>query len=274
MKKFFQKIYACLFQPKKIGLFLGEKLHKSFIQLFIFSLITIIPVIFVYSFQTNFTASSYESLSTWLMEDYSDLDMQITNSSFSGSEGHAYLVNEGIVFLNPNDEVLELESLEYASYHVIELDSKNVRVTFLNNIVYEKTYEELGVVDLDFKKISNADYIEFDKFMVLIDQAFASYHATWVIENSIVILFDVYLSVVLAALILSFAIKIFAPMKFRFRLKLALDTQFISLVLILLMFLFNIEFIRYIGILLSAIYSFIAIFALISIQIKKEREEN
>ena len=45
-------------------------------------------------------------------------------------------------------------------------------VSFLNNTNYSKTYQELGVSQIDFRKIERADYIELDKFLNLVNIAF------------------------------------------------------------------------------------------------------
>jgi Na+/H+ antiporter NhaD/arsenite permease-like protein len=57
---------------------------------------------------------------------------------------------------------------------------------------------------------------------------------------------------------------------FKFRFKGALDAQVISLLCLFLMILFKLEFIRYIGILLSAIYLFLAMMTIVRIEIQRK----
>jgi hypothetical protein len=74
---------------------------------------------------------------------------------------------------------------------------------------------------------------------------------------------------------MAFIFKIFSPMiPFRLRFKGALDSQIISMLCMLLMLLFEMEFIRYIGIIVSGIYFFIAITTIVKIEIIRKNIEN
>ena len=88
--------------------------------------------------------------------------------------------------------------------------------------------------------------------------------------NSFILYIDVLVTVLFSALILAVIVKFINPfIGFRFRFKGALDAQFISLLCLLLMILFQTEVFRYIGITLSVIYLFRAMLTIVRIEVKK-----
>ena len=279
MKHFIQKMYICLFEPRKMGLFFGERLYKAFLHIFLCVLVAILPYSISLIVKDEVSNLSYDIIEEWIMENNVDVTLQLENGILSGNENYAYFINEGILFINPTDSVLNL-TLDESTYHVIEFGSEEINVYFFESVVFSKTYVELGVTELDFKKMENADYIEFDKFIYLINIAFENMKTSWVISNTVLIIFDIYLTAIISALLLGFIIKIFNPIiGYRFRFKAALDAQIVSIFFIFLMLLFDAEILRYIGIVFSCIYLVKAMLAIIRIEIKKkvfsdkEREE-
>lgn len=269
MRSFIKKLHICLFEPRKLGLFFGERLIKSFLQILLFSLIAISPYIITLSLSNDLSDSSYDILEEKFIENTANTTYKLENGEFSGEVGAAFLINEAIIFMNPLNEELEL-SVDYVAYHVIEFNQKGVVVSFLNNEVSSKTYEELGCTNIDFSEIEEANYLEFNKLVSLINKSFSTFHTTWVVINGLIILLDIYLTILISALVLSFVVKLINPIiGFKYRYKGALDAQFISLVFILLMFLFKNEIFRYIGIIFSAVYLFKGMIAIIRIEVKK-----
>lgn len=270
MRSFIKKMYICLFEPRKMGLYFGERLLNSFIHVFLCALIAILPYTISLITVDEISNSSYNIIEEWIMENNVNTDLSIVDGRLTGEKKHAFYINEAILYINPKDEVLNI-TLEDAAFHVIEFDSEGIKVYFLNNAVYSKTYLELGVMDLNFERMENADYVEFDKFISLINVAFDNIRLSWILSNVVLILLDIYLTVLISALLLAFVVKIFNPIiGFRFRFKAALDSQHISLFFIFLMLLFNAEFFRYIGIVFSCIYLIKAMMAIIRIEFKKK----
>ena len=73
--KFFLKMYICLFEPRKIVFFIGEKLYKSFIQLFLLALIAISPFTISLIVKDGISDSSYNVLEEMLIEDVLESDL-------------------------------------------------------------------------------------------------------------------------------------------------------------------------------------------------------
>ena len=270
MRSFINKMYICLFEPRKMGLFFGEKMYKSFLHVLLIAFIAVLPFTISLITQDEISNLSYDAIEEWIMEDSLNIDLSINNGVLSGEKSYALLTNEAIIYINPTGEKLNVE-IDYVTYHVIEFNKDSVQVSFLDNVISSKTYLEAGISDLDFSKMEDADYVEFDKFISLINVAFNNVRVGWIIINSLLVLFDVYLTVILSALLLAVVIKIFNPLiGFRFRFKAALDAQYISLFFILLMLLFNADFLRYVGIVFSAIYVIRAMMAIIRVEFKKK----
>ena len=274
MRSFFSKIYICLFEPRKIGLFLGEKIIKSFIHLLLLAIIAVSPIVVSYCVRDGISNYSHNKIEDYLMTEIYETDLIIKDNTFTGSDELAFLLDETILFLNPNGKQLEI-GVEHISYHVIEFGQEEVSVEFLNNTIFSKKYSELNVGEIDFSKIADADYLELDKLISIINVCFNNMKVGWVIESSIITLLDVYLTIIISALILAFLVKIFNPIiGFKFRFKGALDAQIIYLLCIFLMVLFRAEFIRYIGVILSAIYLFISMMAIVKIEVQKRAFHN
>lgn len=277
MSNFFKKMYICLFEPRKIGFFLGEKLHKSFIHILLLALIVVSPLVVELSLKEEISNNSHNIIENYLIRDARGNDLLLKDNILIGkenSEGFAFLIDEAILCFNPKNEKREI-GIEYATYHIIEFNKEKLDVIYLNNVVYSKTYEELGVTEIDFSKISDADYLELDKLIELINLGFKNFKVVWVITNSVISLIDIYITLILSALLMAFIFKIFSPMiPFRLRFKGALDSQIISMLCMLLMLLFEMEFIRYIGIIVSGIYFFIAITTIVKIEIIRKNIEN
>ena len=156
-------------------------------------------------------------------------DLQISNGTLSGTQGVAFLIEEAIVFINPLNEKLEVDS-EYDIYHIIELNSTGLNVSWLGRTNYTSTYIELGYNNIDFRKIEEADYIELDKLLSLINVGFASMKGQYVAINSAILYIDVIITVLFSALMLALIVRFINPfIGFKFRFKGALDAQFISL---------------------------------------------
>ena len=273
MSNFFKKMYICLFEPKKIGFFLGEKLYKSIIHILLLALIVVTPLVIELSVKNDISNNSYHTIETYFIENHYGSDLILKNNMLVGDtnkEGFAFLIEEAILCFNPHNEMREI-SVEYASYHIVEFNKDKMEVIFLNNTVFSKTYEELGVKEIDFSKINDADYLELDKLISLINIAFRNFKAGWVIINSVITYLDIAITVVISALLLGLIIGIFSPMiPFKLRFKGALDSQIISMLCMLLMLLFKMEFIRYIGIVLSGIYLFLAMMTIVKIEIMRQ----
>ncbi len=270
MRNFIKKLYICLFEPRKMGLFFSEKLWKSFLQILLISFIAILPFTVSLVVRNEISNSSYHELEEWVMEDSVDLTLKLSEGILDGEKNYAILIDEAIIFINPTGEVLNVGN-EYAGYHVVEFGKEGIEVSLLNNVTYEKTYLELGVKELDFFKMEETDYIEFDRFISLINDAFNSIKVEWIIVNVIYVLIEVFLFSVISALFLALIVKIFNPLiGFSFRFKAALDGQFISLLFTLFMLLFKSEFLRYVGIVFSAIYVIKAMITIVRIEYKNK----
>ena len=270
MRSFIKKIYICLFEPRKIGLFFNETISTVLLQLLLCSLFVISPYILTLALDSEIDNSSYQVLEEWLMEDSIELDLKISNGTLTGSESYVVLINEAIIFINPTNEPLEL-SIDYALYPVFEFTETSVESSLFGKVSYQKSYQELGISNLDFVKMMEADYVEFDRFISAINDSFNAMKVGWIVINSLFVLFDVFLTAVLSAVFLAFVVKIFNPIvSYRFRFKAALDGQFISLLCIMFMILFNAEFLRYVGIAFSAVYVVKAMLTIVRIEVKKK----
>ena len=274
MKSFFKKMYIFLFEPRKIGVFLGEKMFKAFLRLFILTLIAISPSLIKSLVQSEITQTSNDKIVDILMVQSENTDFMIKNNSFSGTDWEGFIIEEGIIILNPNNLTISLDS-QYLIYHIVELTKEGINVIFLNETIYSKSYQELGVSEIDFSKIEKADYIELDKFLELVNIAFNEFKISLAIENLIYNFIFVYFNLILSALVLAFIIKIVNPMVvFKYRFKCALDCQIISVLATFLTMLFNLEFISYIGVILSAVYLFIAMAAIVRIEVQRNSFRN
>lgn len=255
-----------------MGFYIGEKLHRSFLQLLLFSLIVITPLIVVVSIQDSISEKSYDLIADNLMR-HDDSTLSLSNGELTGSEGLAFYIEEGLIFINPLDQELKASNNE-DYYPVLELRSDRVIVSFLNIDLMNLTYSQLEAKDIDFTKIENKDYVELDKFIVLVNDVFNYMRPVWIAGNVLLNLIQVYAMAVASALVLAFFMSfINLNISFKYRLKISLDAQFINLVFMLLALLFNFEYITYLGLIFTAIYITKAFMAIVRIEVRRVPKE-
>ena len=273
MKALFRKIRICLFEPKKMGFYIGEKLYKSLLQLLLFSLIVIIPIIVEVSIQDTIGKGSYNAISEKLMF-HDDENLKLVDGKLTGSESFDFMIEEALVFINPLDQELVYSASEYAYFPVVEFKSDRVIVTVLNAEFLNVEYSLLNAKDVDFNKIANKDYVELDKFVDLVNVVFNYMRPVWIGANVVINLLEAYLMAVVSALVLAFFMGLFhINLQFKYRFKIALDAQFINLAFILLSILFNFEYITYLGMIFTAVYVTKAFAALVRIEVRRVPKE-
>lgn len=272
MSRFFNKIYICLAEPRKIGFFMPEKIWKSLIQLLLLAIIAISPVIVENAFKDRVSDSSKSYIEEVFVANRISNGLILKDGTLTGDEGLAFPVNEALIFINPNGEQLEKNEYEYLP--VIELATDKVNVYYLDILLYSLSYETIGVMNLSFEKMCNVDYIEIEKFMMIINESFDEGRAYWATANSLLALFEIYLSIIVTALFLTLITSLVNKMVgFKFRFKGALDSQFIYLFFVLLANLFGILYIEYIGTILSIIYLIRALMSIVMIKVEKKGVE-
>ena len=270
MNKFSKKVYICLFEPRKMGLYLGEKISRSILQLLLLCMIVISPLALKLLSQDEITTASREHVEDVLVENIDSNDAFIKDGQLTGSEGFAFVIDEGLVFINPNGESLELTSVEDVSSYIIEFNNQGVTVLFMNAVIHNKNYADFGEIEIDFSKIADADYEELGKFLKVLNLTFEMYHDGWVLTNMIFSYLELLVMVIFYAFIMSLLVKMVNPLiTQRFRFKGALDAQFIFLVFMLFAVLFKASYLRYVGMLFACMYLFRAMSVIVRIEVKR-----
>lgn len=271
MLRFIRKINICLSQPRKIGFFMGEKLWVSLLQLALFVVIATIPQIINLATTTEISSSSKDYIEEILMVNEIDNSIKFTGGKMEAEKGLQITTSDGIIFINPNKELLK--SYDYPLI-VYEFLTEKVVVSFSGIKLYEVSYAELGNPEIDFDKIYHTDYVELELFTGLIDSVYLKGFALWFVAGYLLVFFEIYSFIMMCALALALgAFVINSNISFRFRFKGALDAQFVNIVFVLLASLFNFIYLRYVGIVFSAIYAVLALISILRIEVKKMDEE-
>lgn len=267
MKNFGRKINTCLFEPRKIGLFLGEKFIKVIFQLILLSTVAILPFTVNLLFHDEISSSSRGEINEQLIVKTQQTDMVISDGVLSGSGYKVIYLDEFIVVLNPDDK--KLEGFEFDTY-IMDFGRDEVRIYLANICISEMKYIEFSNLNIDFSKIAEKDYIESDMFIKFINKNFSKFRSSWVISKSIIKLAEVLFSVLINAFIITLLSKAANPfLRNKYRFKVSLDAQIIFLVSILLDCLFATDYIHIIGTILSMIYLFRALKSIVPIPIKR-----
>lgn len=270
MNKFSKKVYICLFEPRKMGLYLGEKISRSILHLLLLCMIVISPLALKLISQEEITIASREHIEDVLVENIDSYDAHIKNGQLSGSKGLSFAIEEGLVFINPNDEDLKLDNVEDVSSYIIEFNRQGVTVVFMNSVIHFNNYSDFGDIEIDFSKIADADYEELGKFLKVLNLTFESYRDGWVLTNMLFAYFELFITVIFHAFIMSLLVKMVNPLiKQRFRFKGALDAQFIFLVFMLFAVLFKASYLRYVGMFFACMYLFRAMSVIVRIEVKR-----
>ena len=80
-----------------MGLFFGEKIYKSLIWIFVFSLLVVLPFSLSLVVNDEISNKSYRKLEQYLIEESFNTDLQILNGTLYGTQGVAFLIEEAIL---------------------------------------------------------------------------------------------------------------------------------------------------------------------------------
>lgn len=273
MSKFVTKMYICLTEPRKIGFFMGEKKWKSLLQLFLFLIIALTPFFIKETFNDKISDSSKTYLQKILMNKDIEANIKIENGTLIGDSAIAIQIDEGIVFINPNNE--KLDSSDYKYLPVYEMNATGIKVTLIGNVLKEISYKQINFLSLDFNKIFRLDYVEFNYFIGLINNVYSQSKSYINLLNFVSLLVTGYISLIFSALIIClFGGTINKFVAFKFRFKGALDAQFISIFFILLSGLFNVSYLELIGVIFSVFYFTRGLTSIVRIEVRKiDKEE-
>ena len=161
----FKKLFICLTQPGKIGLYIFQKIRFSILFLAIFLLIATIPygILFVIH-GGNLSNVTVENIERTFMSNGLDFELEINNGLLTGKEGIAAGTNELILFINPNKE-----ENPYALYDsgvpLIEFKEDKIIGSISGLVVFEKTYLDVNLLDFDFNEIMNLNYLKFHELV-------------------------------------------------------------------------------------------------------------
>lgn len=273
MSKFFIKLQICLTEPRKIGFFMGEKKWKTLFQLLILMLVALSPLFIKLSLKDGFSEESIDYIQESLMFNDIDADIVLRNGKLEGDNSILIGVNEAVVFINPNNQLLS--DKQYSNYTVFELGNDNVNVYIEEKVVYSATYEELEYLDIDFNKIMKSNYLEFNRFISLLNRMYQETNSYWVIFGFGSAFINSCFSLIICALLLALMSSVINPsIKFKYRFKGALDAQFIYILFLLFRYLFDVEILEYIGILFTSIYLFRALSSILRIEVRKIKKES
>ncbi len=260
------KLKVVLSKPRLIGLYINENIIKSLLMLFIATLIVLIPPFIKISLNDSISSS----FSTQLVE--GAITSKINNCYISDNE---LFTNQTYQFETSEFSVIIGQTDELSLYQTLQFDTNSIKY-FLSNIeVYEITYEELNVKDIDFEEISYKNIIVANEFINIFNKLYQENKTVITLYNMSYIMLDLIIAVISSALfltlisyIISSAAKNLMPFKCRF--KICLNCQYIYLLFILFSFLYNAYFFQYIGNLLMFIY---VVLSIKSVTIRKKRVE-
>lgn len=266
-----KKLIICLGHPTRIGLYLNEKMWKSILELLLVAFIITIPYTVSLSLQKELSNQSVTNTVTFFNNYSEECDLEIKDGVLTGKNEILMAGYEAYVFFNPNNKTLDAT---YRSMPLLEFSKNKLILTFMGIKVYEKAYTDLAYNELSIKKMTMNDYNEISKLNEIFNDVFVSVRGRWVVANSTFMLVQAFVLALLSSLVLglfSSFVNIGVPFKYRF--KLALDSQFISLICILLSLLFSASWLEYVGVILSACYLISALSKIIRISIPKIGEE-
>lgn len=266
----FKKIMTCMSMPSRIGLYLNEKMYRSFFRLILCAIIATLPFTISLLNRTEISQTSKDIIVKEIVQIDEEFRLDIVNYKLIGEKELVYQGYDAVVCFNPNNKNTS-NLVNAAEYPVLELNKDRVNLYVGSMCIYSQTYHDLEVKDLSFSKMMQTDYIEYDKFLSLLNTVFSSVHGVWVLAYS---LFN-FISMFVIALIVAFIMAIFSKfvnpvVGFKFRLKLALDSQYIFLLFAMLATLFSASFLEYIGLIFASFYTIKALSKIVRIEIRKD----
>lgn len=271
-----KKLEILLTRPKAIAYFYNEKMKKSLFLFFFLYLLALTPFLVSLMTTKSLRVSSYNYVASMFMDANDEFEnkfqsLKISDYEFKGDNNLIYESAEAYIFLNPTNKYNNLNL--GISTAIVDFRSNHIEVRYLNIVLFNKTYEELKIKDLDFGKIIHHDYKELDLYYDILDQIFNELHTLWVLKYYVSNLIFLYLFILISAFLMSLIFYIYRPqfpMKMRF--KIAYDSQAITIFMAFIGMLTGFNFILYVGLFMSMIYYFMALKSIIAIKITKKGE--
>lgn len=269
----FKKIITCLSKPSQIGMFLFEKVYKSILLVLLLIVVAMLPFLIRLTTTDSLSNSSYTLISEQLMGSNLDFDLAISNGNLSGEKAIEIVGYEAIIFLNPNNENYTIKEAINWSVPVIEYNQTGVVVKVGGKVLKTISYQAAGILDLDFHKIMNQNYLEMDKFFASLNYVFSVLKPLWVVSNWASEFLSAVIIVFMNALIYGFLTKFIKPdITFKYRFKIALDSQIVTILGFLLAYLFDILWIMWIFEFISFVYILRALRSIVKIEIRRTPE--
>lgn len=264
----FSKLKVVLFNPRFISLYLKENVLKTLLGIFAAITIALIPNIVEVSVKNEISTE----FKTYLLEVTKTANIEtayISNGELfyeSTYEYNAYYFDISIGDSNTEFSEIYIPKMLFTQY--------DIKFIFSTVEVYSISYDELGVIDLDFSKIGSKDLTDSNNFVKIFNDMYYINRNT--IKTGLIVFSFLDLTIVIfsSALMMTifsyiFSKKSYNHMPFTYRYKTCLNSQYIYLVFILLGSLYSISLLETIGIFVMSGY---AIFALNSIVFKRKEE--
>lgn len=266
----FKKIMTCMSRPSRIGLYLNEKMFISFFRLILCAIIATLPFTIVLLSRTEINQTSKDIIVKEIIQIDEEFQLDIVDYKLTGEKELVYQGYDAVVCFNPNNKNTS-NLVNVSEYPILEFNKDRVNLYVGSMCIYSKTYRDLEIKDLSFSKMMQTDYLEYDKFVSLLNTVFNSVHKVWVLAYSLFNFISMFIISVIVALILAIFSKFVNPVVgFKFRLKLALDSQYIFMFFAMLATLFSASFLEYIGLIFACIYTIKALSKIVRIEIRKD----
>lgn len=264
-----EKLKICLFQPRRIALYSTEKLIRGFFLIAMLSIVVTIPLSILLYNQSEFDSSFQDTVKNEFYNNTTESEITITNGILS-TDNTLIIQTEfyDVVIWDSSEELVDIST----GYPLIVFAEDQVIVCMATYVTVELlsvSYEELGLVDLDFSTMYNNDSEEINKFLTVLNSVYSElkpitdplFTLSFFIQYIFYFLFNVLLYTAITFMVNPLV-------KFKMRFKICLDCQVVYAASILLCILYSASWIETIGLLVSGVYIFFALSSIVGVKIK------
>lgn len=225
---------------------------------------------FVELSNTKSLDSSYQFIANQMMGKAYQSDIKLEANTLTGSSNFSITGQESYIVLNPLEKNVSVSGL----IPLIEFKKNNIKVSIFGAEIFNKTYQELALSDIDFAKIMKNDYKEMDKFFSAINKIFLALKPAWVakyIISNFLYLFGMVLIFPALLVLIFYGYKADIPAKNKY--KIFLDCQYITILFGLFAMMVAANFFLYLGLIISVIYAYLALKSIVAVKVVVKKDE-
>lgn len=261
-----------LLSPKSIVDYIKDKMYRPFIQLLLYALIMLIPVVINNLNYKGLPYNATKQIAELFNGD--SIPFKIENGLLETNQSNDYVYTKSINEI-VDVRISKTESTSPSTRYIVELSNESIKIKMAYFTMYTIKYSDYEEIkNIDLSKLSNPNAVEWDNVFSLINSFLKDYLKSNILASSIANFIEYYVFLIFITLIIStsYIFRFRNILKYSAMFKMSAYYSAPFVVGMLLTNLFGINIFYIIGLLISLIYAFVGSTTIISRLLNQDRK--